>query len=98
MEDASWFLLGPWIDVRPLEPGERLQGPQRQVRVDEQAPVGDNLWMPSASEQHIAARAFIFDGIRQDVHVKDFDFHKFNVDSLQEIKPPAPDAATSTQP
>ena len=64
----------------------------------EQAPVGDNLWMPSASEQHIAARAFIFDGIRQDVHIKDFDFHKFNVDSLQDIKPPAPDAATLTQP
>jgi hypothetical protein len=66
--------------------------------VFEQAPVGDNLWMPSASEQHIAARAFIFDGIRQDVHIKDFDFHKFNVDSLQDIKPPAPDAATLTQP
>lgn len=56
----------------------------------EQALVGDGLWMPSLTDQHLAARVLMFDSIRRDVHRKEFDFHKFDVASIQQIKPPDP--------
>jgi hypothetical protein len=56
----------------------------------EQAPVGDGLWMPSLTEQHLAARVLMFDSIRRDIHQKEFDFKKFDVASVQQIKPPDP--------
>lgn len=62
---------------------------QKGTKMDmRQAPVGDGLWMPSVTDQHLAARVFLLDNIRRDVHQKEFDFHKFDVNSLQQIKPP----------
>ncbi|HWE49358.1 MAG TPA: hypothetical protein VG273_06195 [Bryobacteraceae bacterium] len=55
----------------------------------EQSPVGDGLWMPSLTDQHLAARVLMFDSIRRDLHQKEFDFHKFDVASIQQIQPPA---------
>ena len=55
----------------------------------EQTPVGGGLWMPSNSEMHLAARAFLVDSIRQDMHIKDFDFQRFDTSTQHVILPPA---------
>src|SRR5207247_1275143 len=39
----------------------------------EQSPVGQGLWLESANEQHVTARVVV-KSLRQNVHVKDFDF------------------------
>jgi hypothetical protein len=49
--------------------------------VIEQAPVGDGLWLQTSSEEYVAARVVV-KKFRQNVHVKDFDFKKFNVDAV----------------
>jgi hypothetical protein len=54
----------------------------------EQSPVGQGLWMQTASEEYIAAR-LVVKGFRLKVHIKDFDFRKFNVETLQQIGPPS---------
>jgi hypothetical protein len=54
----------------------------------EQQLVGDHLWMPSVSDQHVAAKIMMFASLRREVHTREFDFKKFDVDSLQDIKPP----------
>ncbi len=64
----------------------------------EQAPVGDGLWMPSLTEQHLAARVLMFDNIRRDFRQKEFDFKKFDVASMQQIKPPVVDEPAPTSP
>jgi len=55
----------------------------------QQSPVGDGLWMPSVTERHVTARVLLLDNIRRHVLVKEYDFKKFDVKSLQEVKPPA---------
>jgi esterase/lipase len=52
----------------------------------QQSPIGDGLWMQTASEQHVAARIAV-KSVRQNVHVKAFDFKKFDVDVFQRISP-----------
>jgi hypothetical protein len=54
----------------------------------EQSPIGDGLWMQTSNEQHVAAR-IVVKNFRQNVHIKDFDFKKFNVDATQQIGAPA---------
>jgi hypothetical protein len=56
--------------------------------VVEQSPIGDGLWMETANEQHVEAR-LVVKRYRQNVHIKDVDFKKFDVDSLQKINPPS---------
>ena len=53
----------------------------------EQSPIGEGLWMQTSSEQHITAR-IVVKSFRQNVHIKNFDFKKFNVDTMQQIAPP----------
>lgn len=53
----------------------------------EQAPIGDGLWMQTSNDQHVNAR-IVVKNFRQNVHRKDTDFRKFNVDVLQQISPP----------
>jgi hypothetical protein len=48
----------------------------------ERSPIGDGLWMETAREQHVDAR-IVVRNFRQNVHVKDVDFKKFNVDAVQ---------------
>ena len=55
----------------------------------EQSPLGRELWMPTASEIHLAARELLVKGVRQNIHIKDSDFRRFDVDVLQQIAPPA---------
>lgn len=57
------------------------------IKLD-QAPVGQGLWMPSVSELHLAARAFLVNSIRQDLHVRDFDFQRFDTSTQHVIQPP----------
>ena len=56
----------------------------------EQAPLGEGLWMPSASEIHLAARELLVKGVRQNIHIKDSDFRRFDVGVLQHAASPAP--------
>lgn len=53
----------------------------------EQAPIGDGLWMQTSNDQHVNAR-IVVKNFRQNVHSKNTDFKKFNVDVLQQISPP----------
>jgi hypothetical protein len=53
----------------------------------DQMPIGDGLWMQTASEDHLAARVVI-KNLRMNVHIQDFDFRKFNVGTKQEIGKP----------
>jgi hypothetical protein len=53
----------------------------------EQSPVGDGLWMQTSNAQHMDVR-FVMKKIREDIHVKDFDFKKFNVETVQQVSPP----------
>jgi hypothetical protein len=54
----------------------------------EQSPIGDGLWMQTSREQHIAAR-IVVKNYRENEHVKNFDFKKFNVDALEHTGPPS---------
>jgi len=53
----------------------------------EQAPIGDGLWMQTSNDEHVNAR-IVVKNFRQNVHTKNTDFKKFNVDVLQQISPP----------
>jgi hypothetical protein len=53
----------------------------------EQSPIGDGLWMQTSSAQHLDARV-VLTKLREDIHVTDFDFKKFNADALDKISPP----------
>jgi hypothetical protein len=48
----------------------------------EQAPVGDGLWMQTSSAEHLDARV-VLTKLREDVHVKDFNFKKFNAETIE---------------
>lgn len=54
----------------------------------EQAPVGDGLWMQTSSAQHLDARIMVTK-LREDVHVRNFDFKKFNADAIQRVGAPS---------
>jgi hypothetical protein len=54
----------------------------------EQSRLGAELWMPAASEIHLAARELLVKGVRQNIHVKDSDFRRFDTEVLQQIAPP----------
>jgi hypothetical protein len=47
----------------------------------EQSPIGDGLWMQTSNEQHLVAR-IVVKGVRENVHIKNVDFKKFNVDAV----------------
>jgi hypothetical protein len=47
----------------------------------ERSPIGDGLWMETSREEHVDAR-IVVKNFRQNVHVKDVDFKKFNVDAV----------------
>ncbi len=44
--------------------------------------------METANEQHVEAR-LVVKRYRQNVHIKDVDFKRFDVESLQKISPPS---------
>jgi hypothetical protein len=54
----------------------------------EQAPVGDGLWMQTSSAEHLDAR-FVVKKLREDVHVTDYDFKKFNTGVIQQATAPS---------
>jgi hypothetical protein len=54
----------------------------------EQSHVGDGLWLPSTSEVHVIARELLVKGLRENIHVRDFDFRRFDVGVGQKIEPP----------
>jgi len=49
----------------------------------EQSRLSQELWMPSASEIHLAARELLVRSVRQNIHVKDSDFRRFDVGVAQ---------------
>ncbi len=54
----------------------------------EQSPVGDGLWMQTSSAQHLDARV-VMTKLREDIHVRNFDFKKFNTDAVEKVGSPA---------
>ena len=54
----------------------------------EQSRLGQELWMPTAGEIHLAARELLVKGIRRNIHIKDSDFRRFDIGILQQIAPP----------
>lgn len=53
-----------------------------------QSPVGEGLWMQTSNEQHIDVRIVLVKGYRQNIHVQDFDFKKFDVGTVQKLEGP----------
>lgn len=56
---------------------------------EEQSPVGQGLWLQTASEVHVAARLLV-KNFRQNEHIKDVDFKRFDVGVMEHINPPSP--------
>jgi hypothetical protein len=54
----------------------------------DQAPLGEGLWMQVGSEDHLAAR-IVVKNLRENVHIEDFDFRKFDIGMAQKIGGPA---------
>ena len=48
----------------------------------EQSPIGEGLWMQTASEQHMNLRV-IAKSLHENVQVKNFDFKRFNVEAQE---------------
>ena len=57
------------------------------IRV-EQSPIGEGLWMQTANEQHMNARVITM-SLHENIHARNFDFKRFNVDEVQQIGKPA---------
>lgn len=45
----------------------------------EQTHVGQGLWLPASSEVHVMARELLVKGLRENIHIKNFDFRRFDV-------------------
>lgn len=57
--------------------------------VFEQSRLDRELWMPAVSEIHLTAREMLLKGVRQNIHIKDSDFRRFDIGVGQQIAPPA---------
>jgi len=53
----------------------------------EQSRLNQELWMPSMSEIHLAARELLVKSVRQNIHIKDSDFRRFDVGVVQQMGP-----------
>jgi hypothetical protein len=53
-----------------------------------QARLDQDLWMPVASEIHLASRELLIKGVRENIHITDSDFRRFDVGVVQQIVPP----------
>lgn len=53
----------------------------------EQSPIGEGLWMQTSNERHMNLRVVI-KSVREDVKIRNFDFKRFNVDSVQQVGQP----------
>jgi hypothetical protein len=50
----------------------------------EQAPINNELWLPTGGEAHLQARVLLVKGFRQNVRFKDSDFERFHTDATQQ--------------
>ncbi len=55
----------------------------------EQSRIGEELWLPAVSEIHLDARELLVRGVKQNIHIKDSDFRRFDTEVLQHVSPPA---------
>jgi hypothetical protein len=53
-----------------------------------QSRLDQGLWMQTVSEIHLTARELLIRGVRQNIHIKDSDFRRFDVGTLQQVAPP----------
>jgi hypothetical protein len=54
----------------------------------EQSRLDRELWMPTVSEIHLTARELLVKGVRQNIHIKDSDFRRFETSAQQQIGVP----------
>ncbi len=50
----------------------------------EQAPINNELWLPTGGEAHLQARVLLVKGYRQNVRFKDSDYQRFHTDATQQ--------------
>jgi hypothetical protein len=53
-----------------------------------QSRIDQDLWMPVATEIHLAARELLVKNIRENISVKDSGFRRFDVEVLQQVAAP----------
>ena len=53
----------------------------------EQAPIEDQLWMPSYAEANYSGREFLFKGLRGKIIIHYRDFKKFHVETVEKLAP-----------
>jgi hypothetical protein len=53
----------------------------------EQSPIGEGLWMETASDQHMNLRVIV-KGMHENVRLKQFDFKRFNAEAVEVDKKP----------
>lgn len=53
----------------------------------DQSPLGEGLWMQVGSEDHLAARVVV-KNLRENLHIQDFDFKKFDIGTVEKIGGP----------
>jgi len=102
VEDAAKKLSGTlWIDERDRQVakisirfdstfrvGGFLAAVQKGTNMTfEQAPVGDGLWLPVSSDQHLDVRVAVMSQ-RGDIHLRNSGFRRFDVNAVQQIAPP----------
>jgi hypothetical protein len=54
----------------------------------EQSRLEQELWMPSVSEIHLSARELLVRGVRQNIHIQDSGFQRFETGARQQIGAP----------
>ncbi len=57
--------------------------------VFEQGYINNEVWLPTYEEAHIGVRVLLVKGIKANVTTRYFDYKKFNVETLSNIKSPA---------
>jgi hypothetical protein len=66
--------------------GGLLASVQRGTHIDlQQSPIGEGLWMQTFRDQHVEARIAMLKGIRQNEQMRNVDFRKFDVGTVQRI-------------
>jgi hypothetical protein len=54
----------------------------------ERSPIGEGLWMETSNDQHVSAR-IVVKNFRENLHARNFNFRKFNVEAVEQTHPPA---------
>lgn len=99
-EDASKKIAGTlWVDEKDLQVAHLAVHFDDNFRIGgglvasvqkgssfefDQAPINNELWLPTGGEAHLQARVMLIKGYRQNVRFQDSDFQRFHTDATQQ--------------